>query len=889
VDVVRVTSGKMLSSWLPEYAFLLYFWSFGSTPGPKEVQTFKKLVGIWSKQLDGWGPLHFTKWLKATAVYIGHFISGKPSSDPLLFGQKMLLDKHGLPNYLPIEIRHRLISGDIRYMRFLISLIYVYKGLYFDPVEKQYHAALEQITSPSDISEDHVINVASEGREGFLRFLSTFSGEGDRQTLLREFRSLSTGQVSDTVTTEQMEDELGTKRAFPFVIEKSGPNGRPSIGGLILDIYYHSKTNYINLSRYLYTVGVTLGTSVLYGFAGPLLHKALDLVKGFKYRPRGGTLSFKVESAGKIRVFAILDQLTQWALRPLHLSIFQVLKLLPTDCTFDHSKGVKRLQALRKKCHNYFCSLDLTSATDRIPSVLYPYVLDLIFEHQGSFSSWRTLLIDRDYNVPTVKGLKEPLPKTVRYAVGQPMGVLSSWAGLALVHHYLVHLAAYRVGYNTSNGPIFTDYQILGDDLVIANFAVAEEYKQVLAELGIPLSLPKSFESSNGFFEFASQIVLGDENISPIQLKEVLAARSPHKRTMFAQRVASRWFARCVGIFPYLRVAYGPLRYRRLIEHIHSSGPLPVEVAVELGFLLAPSGNLLRAVYDKYTDAAWAPQKTKEIAIMIFTSVLNRSKGFFSYPGRVLHDSEQLSDPNSRIVIRELSGWTVSFQDMLAHLKRLITLSEKKVLETFVSRAESHGFLFGEKPDTNTPLDKAVLRDFDNLLKNGPEMPTVSSFRSPDQWWSRFKVELKNQLSIGLFQEFLRKSAFSPRPAQGYKVSGIFEEIADLYGTAWLSSVSKTFKLYPGEFLPARIDAVKRQKFDATNRVLFSDEPQALFDLWQFLVQRHKSAKLLRSFIDPKDFGFNSRFSEGELLEALWVRTFRRSLRENISKTIKDL
>ena len=30
------------------------------------------------------------------------------------------------------------------------------------------------------------------------------------------------------------------------------------------------------------------------------------------------------------------------------------------------------------------------------------------------------------------------LPRSVRYAVGQPMGALSSWAMLALTHHFIV-------------------------------------------------------------------------------------------------------------------------------------------------------------------------------------------------------------------------------------------------------------------------------------------------------------------------------------------------------------------------------------------------------------------------------------------------------------------
>jgi len=51
--------------------------------------------------------------------------------------------------------------------------------------------------------------------------------------------------------------------------------------------------------------------------------------------------------------------------------------------------------------------------------------------------AWADLLVTRDWYH---KGV--PL----RYAVGQPMGALSSWAMLALTHHVVVQLSAKRVG-----------------------------------------------------------------------------------------------------------------------------------------------------------------------------------------------------------------------------------------------------------------------------------------------------------------------------------------------------------------------------------------------------------------------------------------------------------
>jgi hypothetical protein len=50
-----------------------------------------------------------------------------------------------------------------------------------------------------------------------------------------------------------------------------------------------------------------------------------------------GKLSKKLEAAGKIRVFAMVDVWTQSLLKPLHLALFDFLKSLPNDGTFDQT------------------------------------------------------------------------------------------------------------------------------------------------------------------------------------------------------------------------------------------------------------------------------------------------------------------------------------------------------------------------------------------------------------------------------------------------------------------------------------------------------------------------------------------------------------------------
>jgi hypothetical protein len=79
-----------------------------------------------------------------------------------------------------------------------------------------------------------------------------------------------------------------------------------------------------------------------------------------------GRLSFKEESAGKLRVFAMVDCLTQSTLHGLHEWIFELLSKIPNDGTFDQESAFSRAQ---DKAKSSGCSFgyDLSAATDRLP------------------------------------------------------------------------------------------------------------------------------------------------------------------------------------------------------------------------------------------------------------------------------------------------------------------------------------------------------------------------------------------------------------------------------------------------------------------------------------------------------------------------------------------
>jgi hypothetical protein len=336
-------------------------------------------------------------------------------------------------------------------------------------------------------------------------------------------------------------------------------------------------------------------------------------------RLRMGKLSLKHEAAGKVRVFAIVDYFTQWLLKPIHDSIFKILRRLPTDATFDQQGRVKDFAS---RGYSYIASFDLKSATDLIPQEIYIIVMRWFFndDPEGSLTNrWMELLVDRTFELelPYKNTFKpdpvsseivlfkdQPQPTHVRfytrYTRGQPMGALSSWGSLALIHHFLVFMAANRAGVDH-----FRDYLVLGDDIVIANKEVATSYQGVCNDLGITIGLPKSFVSEEGLFQFASQDVIGQDFVSPISLREVMSIDSKdHRffrakgittlsaRVEFVNRLVWKGFVSPKNPLSLVRAIYSPHDWRAIRRYLTKGVLPPLLGPALLLFLTNPSGSL---------------------------------------------------------------------------------------------------------------------------------------------------------------------------------------------------------------------------------------------------------------------------------------------------------
>jgi len=94
---------------------------------------------------------------------------------------------------------------------------------------------------------------------------------------------------------------------------------------------------------------------------------------------------------------------------------------------------------------------------------------------------------------------------------------------LALSHHVIIQIAAQRVGFKS-----FKAYALLGDDIVIANDAVAASYYSLMVNtLGVDINLSKSLVSPT-HFEYAKRLVSVEHELTPIGPKNILILlRSP--------------------------------------------------------------------------------------------------------------------------------------------------------------------------------------------------------------------------------------------------------------------------------------------------------------------------------------------------------------------------
>lgn len=419
------------------------------------------MLRLWATNGSNFTFLYF----KALTGAVIRFLCGSPLERTPSSGTLVKIDPFTkLPMVLPLQLREKIqkwsLSRDWKEIIALLSFLCLFRSL-----PTKVRPDLASITNPFDGMCDTLPN--SEIRQSL---------EALGIARIRRFRG---------------------KLIFS---DKAGPNYRISRRGFVLDAWslYDS-----NLREDFSLLLLCSGSYFifLYWFLCAFLISPLALMYKSYHEITdfaNGRLAVVYDQAGKARVIAMANAWIQSAFSGLHDQIFSILKRIPSDATFNQ-KGVTRafINSFEGKEVSFFC-YDLTSATDRLPLKLQEDILCSL-GYPGDL--WANIIRKMKWSYRGVD---------YTYSVGQPMGALSSWGMLALTHHVIVKVAAIRCGLSD-----FSGYLVLGDDIVITDKSVAEEYLSIMKALGVQINLSKSVISTR-FAEFAKLWIGPGFDISPL-------------------------------------------------------------------------------------------------------------------------------------------------------------------------------------------------------------------------------------------------------------------------------------------------------------------------------------------------------------------------------------
>jgi len=516
-NMISLSNKQLLLKVLHGYAWKLISVATGKTKVTPRLRRFNKFITLVFRVYTHHGSSFTIKWLKASHMAVQKKISSVPFRSLREIEPDLPLPRlvNGLPSFIGTMDRSAIRAGHPGTIRLWLTILSIFRIL-----EGPGKLNLGTITNPF------------KGDESEINRLSyIFSDIINFNNLHKDIRVLSADYMIKSLS--------------------SGPNTPVASFGLLTDAIAWAKYDdvYQSFRDYcLITKSPLIKRLNLYiDWAYNALHAhGTDWVLRSKSIKdfddlRLGKLAFKVEPAGKIRVFAIVDIWTQSLFKPLHDTLFGILEKLPNDGTFNQDLSFKRA---REKAIKYNCaySVDLSAATDRLPIKLQSKLLDIMFNNDKIGSLWASILVDRPYYITDKRYGNDGNYKDNYhyYSTGQPMGALSSWAMLALTHHLIVQSCAFRVYYTRK---WFDKYEILGDDLVIFDKLIYEEYIRVMKILDVGVNPSKSLVSESlTALEFAKRTSLGSFDVSGISWKQVISEDSPIGRVNFALHYLKKGF-----------------------------------------------------------------------------------------------------------------------------------------------------------------------------------------------------------------------------------------------------------------------------------------------------------------------------------------------------------
>ena len=442
-----------------------------------------------------------SKYLKASVVSLQQSLGGHLVRDVAQLGARVSRSGRGIPRFIPPQIRIRIRASDPTAIRMTLTLLNVYRVFEF----------------PGKLKLSTITDV-SKGTNSLIGYLRSVIPLFNRLFVLDRFSR-------DKL--ESMALKWAHESAFP--IFKGGPGVKGILGEwntyppimirAALALMRDQKlweSMLIFIERFQFPkikFGLTIVQNIMNLSASQFIPGSDKLI--ITPLPYLGKLGTKEEAAGKVRVFAMVDAWTQWILYPMHKVIFTILENIQMDGTFDQTAPLAHIKPVRG-----LWSLDLSAATDRLPLSIQKDLLGHLFGYE-LIGAWANLLVGRKYRLHTAD--KQNGYVELQYAVGQPMGALSSWASLAITHHFIVQAAAWRAGF--PKWKLYTNYAVLGDDVVIGDYRVTTQYLEIMDSLGVVCGLHKSLLSHKGLaMEFAKKTIVNGVDVSPVAFKEFYAA-----------------------------------------------------------------------------------------------------------------------------------------------------------------------------------------------------------------------------------------------------------------------------------------------------------------------------------------------------------------------------
>jgi hypothetical protein len=507
-SMISLTNPKSLLLVLKVIGYRIVTMSLLST---KETSRFRMLhnFGVFLiKMVKNHGELYTVKYLKASQLCIQKKLAGQPFSSMREIEPEYnfpRLSKSGLPSVIKLTDRMSICNGSLRIIRLYLSIFSLYRI-----IKVPFSPKLSTITDNFSGSGIHL--------DDFNWWLTSNSS-----IYLTKFSKLN---IKD----------LNITKILPLV--KSSPLGSVSYTRLI-GAYWSLKKDEIlfeSVNRYLQVTNskniITLFSNIEY------LKSKFSIIGLGTNNGHLGSLSFKEEAAGKLRVFAMVDVITQSLFAPLHKVLFDLFKKIPNDFTHNQNKGFLYAQSLSLK---YNCSygFDLSAATDRLPVISQSTILNSLFGNNIGYL-WSTILVSRDYFIPE-NDYSIP-SQLLRYSVGQPMGALSSWAMLNLTHHMMIQYLACKLN-KVKRGVWYDQYLVLGDDLSLYDADIAKEYQVLCNNLGISINLSKSIISKDlPVLEFAKRTSYFGKDVSPLSFKELLMSNNFFGRLAVTSRlINNKW------------------------------------------------------------------------------------------------------------------------------------------------------------------------------------------------------------------------------------------------------------------------------------------------------------------------------------------------------------